>query len=76
MPKILAFAGSARKNSYNKKLVKIAALGAENTGADVTFIDLADFQMPLFDQDFEQEQGMPDNARAFKWFFDCFTGIQ
>jgi chromate reductase, NAD(P)H dehydrogenase (quinone) len=66
MPKILAFAGSARKDSYNKKLVKIAALGAENTGADVTFIDLADFQMPLFDQDLEQEQGMPDSARAFK----------
>jgi NAD(P)H-dependent FMN reductase len=66
MPKILAFAGSARKDSFNKKLVKIAASGAESAGADVTFIDLADFPMPIFDQDLEQEKGMPDNARAFK----------
>lgn len=66
MPKILAFAGSARKNSFNKKLVKIAALGAEISGADVTLIDLADFAMPFFNQDLEQEQGMPVNARAFK----------
>ena len=44
-PKILAFAGSTRTDSLNKKLVKIAAAGAKETGADVTIIDLRDFQM-------------------------------
>jgi chromate reductase, NAD(P)H dehydrogenase (quinone) len=66
MPKILAFAGSARINSFNKQLVSISAAGAEQAGATVTFIDLADFPMPIFDQDLERENGMPDNARAFK----------
>ena len=66
MIKILAFAGSARKDSINKKLVKIAAANAENLGVTVTFIDLADYAMPIFDQDLEAEQGMPANAKAFK----------
>ena len=32
-PKILAFAGSARADSFNKKLVNIAAQGARDAGA-------------------------------------------
>ncbi len=66
MPKILAFAGSSRKNSFNKKLLAIAASGAEKAGATVTVIDLADFQMPIFNQDLESEQGMPEKAHEFK----------
>lgn len=66
MPKILAFAGSSRKDSFNKKLVKIATSGAESAGATVTHIDLADYPMPLFNQDQESEQGMPEKAREFK----------
>jgi len=66
MTKILAFAGSARTDSFNKKLVSIAAEGAREAGAEVTVIDLADYPMPLFDQDLEAGQGMPENAQAFK----------
>jgi chromate reductase, NAD(P)H dehydrogenase (quinone) len=66
VPKILAFAGSARKDSYHKKLVKVAASGAVSAGAKVNIIDLADFAMPLFDQDLEHYQGMPATARTFK----------
>ena len=66
MPKILAFAGSTRKDSLNKKLVKIAALGAESAGATVTVIDLADYLMPIFNQDLESEQGMPEKGHEFK----------
>ncbi len=66
MRKILAFAGSARKESFNKKLVTIAAEGARQAGAEVTIIDLADYPMPLFDQDLEAEKGMPETAHAFK----------
>ena len=62
MTRILAFAGSSRKDSYNKKLVKIAAAGARDAGAEVTLIDLADFPMPLFNQDLEVAQGMPPAA--------------
>ncbi len=66
MTKILAFAGSSRKQSVNKKLVKIAADAAEKAGATVTLIDLADYPMPLFNQDLEAEQGMPEKAAEFK----------
>jgi len=64
--KILAFAGSSRKESYNKKLVKIAAEGARARGAEVMFIDLADLSMPIYDEDLEKRDGMPPNARKFK----------
>lgn len=65
-PKILAFAGSLRKDSCNKKLVKIAAEGAKKAGADVTFIDLRDYPMPIYDGDIETSQGIPENAQKFK----------
>ncbi len=66
MTKILAFAGSSRKDSVNKKLVIIAAKAAKNAGAAVTVIDLADYPMPIYNQDLETEQGMPDKAHDFK----------
>ncbi|MDC8453415.1 MAG: NAD(P)H-dependent oxidoreductase [Candidatus Nitrosotalea sp.] len=65
-PKILAFAGSTRIDSFNKKLVKVAASGAMENGVDVTVIDLRDFAMPLYDGDLEQKEGLPSNARKLK----------
>ncbi len=74
-PKILAFAGSLRKDSWNKKLVKIAITGAESAGADVTYIDLKDYPLPIYDQDIEDAQGLPENALKLKelmWKNDGF----
>lgn len=65
-PNILAFAGSTRIDSFNKKLVKIAAAGAMESNVDVTVIDLRDFAMPLYDGDLEQKEGLPSNARKLK----------
>ena len=64
--KILAFAGSSRKDSFNKKVLAIAASGAQEAGASVTVVDLADYPMPLYNQDLEAEQGIPENALKFK----------
>ena len=58
MPKqthLIAFAGSLRKGSWNKKLVNAAAASAEALGAKVTVIDLADYPLPLFDEDIEKQ---------------------
>jgi chromate reductase, NAD(P)H dehydrogenase (quinone) len=74
-PKILAFSGSARKNSYNQQLVEIAAQGAVQTGAEVTVINLADFPMPIFNQDDEAEHGLPEAARAFKQLLIAHDGF-
>jgi len=68
-PKILAFAGSARKESFNKKLVKVAAVGAAEAGAEVTLLDLADYPMPIMDQDLEDAEGLPENAQKLKAIF-------
>lgn len=64
--KILAFAGSLRKDSFNKKLVKIAIGGAKAAGADVTYIDLADYPLPVYDAEIEQSSGLPENALKLK----------
>jgi NAD(P)H-dependent FMN reductase len=75
MTKILAFSGSTRSGSFNQKLVKIAALGAEQAGAEVSVINLADFPMPIFDQDLEAKSGMPDNAQQFKQLLIAHDGF-
>ena len=75
MPRILAFAGSTRRESFNKKLVAIAAEGAREAGAEVTLIDLKDFPLPLFDQDLEAEQGMPENGKKLKKLFIDHDGL-
>ncbi|MBX3394192.1 MAG: NAD(P)H-dependent oxidoreductase [Phycisphaerae bacterium] len=63
---LLAFAGSTRTQSLNKKLVKIAAEGARKAGAVVTVADLRDFAMPLFDEDLESREGPPPCATQLK----------
>lgn len=39
---------------------------AEQLGAEVNLIDLADYPMPLFNQDLEKAEGMPTAAAEFK----------
>ena len=75
MPRILAFAGSTRRGSFNKKLVSIAAHGAREAGAEVTLIDLKDFPLSLFDQDLEAEQGTPENGKKLKKLFIDHDGL-
>ena len=75
MSRILAFAASTRSESFNKKLVAITAQGARQAGAEVTLIDLKDFPLPLFDQDLEAEQGMPENGKKLKKLFNDHDGL-
>ena len=74
-PKILAFAGSTRTESYSKRLVKIAAAGARAAGAEVTLIDLRDFPLPIFDGDLETREGLPPNGRKLKDLFLAHQGL-
>lgn len=66
MSRIIAFAGSLRSDSYNRRLVRIAAAGAEDAGATVTLIELANYPMPLMDEDLETNLGIPEKALEFK----------
>lgn len=61
-PKILAFAGSLRNESTNKKTLAISVRGAAAAGADVELIDLKNFPLPIYDGDIESDTGLPENA--------------
>ena len=65
-PKILAFAGSTRSGSYNKKLIAVASEQAQAAGAEIKLIDLRDYPMPLYDGDLETGSGLPEKAAELK----------
>jgi NAD(P)H-dependent FMN reductase len=73
-PRILAFAGSLRADSLNKKLARVAAAGAQAAGGEVTYVDLRDFPMPIFDADLEAE-GTPETALQFKELLRAHDGL-
>lgn len=74
-PKILAFAGSARTDSLNKKLVEVAAQGARGAGAEVTVVDLRDYPMPLYDGDLEAREGLPETVVRLKEIMMSHQGL-
>ncbi len=74
-PRILAFAGSTRAGSFNKLLLANAVRGARDAGAEVTVIDLRDHPLPLFDQDLEAAQGVPEAALGLKRLFLSHAGL-
>lgn len=74
-PRVLAFAGSLRRDSYNKKLVRLAAEGARDAGAEVTYLDLRDYPLPIYDGDLEASDGLPKNARLLKELFLDHQGL-
>ncbi|MFZ1701298.1 MAG: NAD(P)H-dependent oxidoreductase [Pyrinomonadaceae bacterium] len=62
MPRILAIAGSYREHSYNRRVLNIAASGAQNAGADVTMLDLRDFPLSILNIDAVEHEGFDENA--------------
>ena len=74
-PKILAFAGSSRDGSYNGKLLEIAVGGARAAGAEVTVLSLRKLRLPLFDEDLERIEGLPEGARELKDLMIAHQGL-
>ena len=64
--KILAFAASLRKGSYNRKLIQQAAeilKGSKEVALD--HADYREFEMPIYDGDLEERSGIPPGGREF-----------
>ena len=63
---VTALAGSTRVGSYNRLLVEEAASIARQRGAKVNVVDLADYPLPIYSEDFERVHGMPANAKKLR----------
>ncbi|MBX9613209.1 MAG: NAD(P)H-dependent oxidoreductase [Burkholderiales bacterium] len=61
--KLLVFAGSTRQHSFNRRLAAQAATVARDAGAEVTHLELADFNIPLYNADLEAQGTPPDVLR-------------
>lgn len=66
MANILAFSGSSRQGSFNRALLEVAVQGARDAGGTVTVVDLAALNLPVYDGDLEEREGLPAAAREFK----------
>jgi chromate reductase, NAD(P)H dehydrogenase (quinone) len=75
MVRILALSGSSRRESLNQRLLDQAALGAHAAGAEVTSIRLSDFELPVYDADWEAEHGLPTGAEALKALLAGHQGL-
>jgi NAD(P)H-dependent FMN reductase len=67
-PPLLVFAGSTRADSWNRKLATAAAHLARAEGAKVTQIELADFEVPIYNADLEA-RGTPRDVVRLKEIF-------
>jgi NAD(P)H-dependent FMN reductase len=73
--RILVFAGSNRAGAYSGRTADIAQRELALQGAEVTRISLADYPLPLMDEDLERDRGVPDNAVKLARLFTAHDGI-
>ena len=72
---ILFLSGSNRKNSFNTKLSNISLKIANDMKLNGDFLDLSQYQLPIYNEDLESQNGLPDEAVELKKIFekyDCF----
>jgi len=72
---ILAFAGSARRDSWNRKVLEVAVAGARETGAEVTVVNLGDYPMPIYNADWHAEHGVPAATLELRRLMTAANGL-
>jgi chromate reductase len=75
MTRILCFAGSARRASLNKKLIRVAADAVRDVGGEVTLVDLHEFTLPVYHGDIEVESGVPAPAHQLAALVRSHAGL-
>ena len=73
LKKIIAFGASSSIHSINKKFATYAAYCVPN--AQVTILDLNDYEMPIFSVDRQNNDGIPQPAHDFKDLIMSSDGI-
>lgn len=74
-PKILVFAGSIRTGAFSGKTADVAQKELAMHGAEVTRISLADYPLPIMDQDLEKAEGIPENAYKLARQIDAHDAV-
>jgi chromate reductase, NAD(P)H dehydrogenase (quinone) len=73
-PKILVFASSIRIGSHNGRLAALAAKELTLLDAEITYISLADYPLPLYDADLDS-RGQPPEAAKLKQMIMAHHGV-
>ena len=74
-PRILVLPGSNRNGSFNAALAAAASLELAGQGADVSRISLADYPLPLVDENLKNETGVPENAVKLGHLIAAHSGV-
>ncbi len=74
-PRILVFAGSTRAGAFSGKTADVAQKELALAGGEVTRISLADYPLPLMNEDLEREKGVPANAVKLARLFVEHDGV-
>lgn len=75
MVKLLVIAGSTRSGSFSKQLARAAVALATAAGHTATFVDLREFEMPLYDGDLEAAHGLPAGALRLRALILASEGV-
>jgi chromate reductase len=73
--KLIAFAGALRTDSLNKRFAREALRLTQLSGAEGEFIDLRDYNIPLYDGDEEGSSGVPEGVKALGQKIAAADGI-
>jgi chromate reductase, NAD(P)H dehydrogenase (quinone) len=68
--KVLVFAGSTRSGSFNRKLAREVAGMARERGAEVTHLELGDYEIPMYNADLEAKGTPPDVMKLKQVFYE------
>ena len=73
MKNIIVFSGSNSSNSINKQLLLSASKKLELDS--VQYVDLSEYDAPVFGEDLEKEAGIPTQIRDLKIMFSNADGF-
>lgn len=76
MTKLLFISGSIRNGSFNTQLTRHAYnLARKTDGIDAELVDLADYPMPIVNQDMHESDDLPEHAARFKALIQSCDGF-
>lgn len=73
--RIALISGSTRTGSINAQLVKAVSLVFKDLGAKPTIISLKDYEMPIYDGDYEEANGVPKSVKNLIRRLKGFDGV-